>query len=156
MFRNTAVILIALLIALMLSAVSIQAQSIEVIVGEDTLEVECAVLTTNAKVNGREVAPLWMFLGSLLPREGDRMMTEVEANLFMAWETCREQPALIDDLTPKHDVWSDDDGEDILIEMVTSDDPNCYTYIEWARSDSFMSRTDQLFWRATFIRNCID
>ena len=58
-------------------------------------------------------------------------------------------------LTVRSPLWDDAEGEETLAYMVVSDDPNCYSYIEWGR-DTDDTLPERMSWRQRFINTCID
>ena len=61
------------------------------------------------------------------------------------------------ELTVRSPLWDDDEGEETLAYMVVSEDPNCYSYLEWGRdANDLFSLAEQMQWRQRFINECID
>ncbi len=58
------------------------------------------------------------------------------------------------ELTVRSPLWDDAEGEETLAFMVVSDDPHCYSFIEWAR-DTDNTVAERMRWRQEFINKCI-
>ena len=142
-------IIMAILLALVFVGSSF-AQSVDVVIGEDVLEVECVVLTTPVKIDGEEIAPLWLALAGLIQERDEDFGLELTADLLGAWTTCGDEL-----LTVRDEVWGDPDGEELLVDMIVSSDPSCYDSIRYGRGYVTPSISEQMWWRSIFVDNCI-
>ncbi len=137
-------------------------QWVEATIGSEhgEFKVSCEVLTTplrgTGKYEGQDLTlALWQMIFSLMEQQD----IELEGELLALSESLREKwggdecAVTAETLTVKSPVWNAWDGDATLVDLVVSDDADCYSYIDWGRH--FEKITDRMFWRQQFIQQCI-